>query len=697
MQFDPNLESPLLALLALVALGGWAVWSYARTRTPIGAGSRRLLLGLRLAASLLLSVMIGGFSLGLERVREKPPLLRVLVDASASMSRSAAGESGGVNRYDAARALLEAADRRWGERLRIEASAFGAGLMSGPLPETATGPLTDLGGALAALPPAEAGEALLILSDGCDTEGRLWSGRLDTGRRIHTLALGDSLSPPDLRIDRVDALPVLRKGRRLPLGVLIGAEGETPRSGHCVIRDDEKVLARQAWQMEPGESQARLSFGLDIEELGQHLLEIELKPDGQWDGDSSPENDRRLQSLRVVESRLKVLLLAGSPDWDLAALVQSLRGEETLALELITAGPDGVPRRTDTGEPWSPEEAPIHGLLLHSWHADWEPDLLDRLPLQGGVALLAGFLERPGRARLPTNWALDLAPAPPVGRELTAHWGEDAGRHPALAGALALGPLPREQAPLESVQRSPLAAGRVLLRAGGEPLLVTRELGGQRIALCGGRGFWRWSLRGEDGALLHAELFSGLLRWLARENPPERLAVSWEGEILASRPGLLHAEAFDEDFNPLRDAVLDWSIERVDTLVATGRFAPAGDEGFRAELPALPAGAYALSVGARLPSGERLERSLELPVLLPRGELMDLAARPETLRWLAARGGGAHLATGDLAELDAHLDFTPRAESSRRLMRLWQHPLAFLLLLGLLGLEWGLRKRFGMI
>ena len=697
LQLDPNLESPILALLAFLALGAWAIWSYARTRTPIGAGARRLLLGLRLAASLLLSAMIGGLSLGLERTSEEPPLLRVLVDASASMSRPEGPEPGGPSRYAAALDLLDGVESRWGDRLRIEATAFGADLMSGTMPARATAPFTDLGGALAALPPAEAGEALLVLSDGCDTEGRLWSGRLDRGRRIHAVALGDSLSPPDLRIERVDALPILRRGRRLPLEVLVGAVGETPRAGRCVIREGDRVLATEAWQLEPGESQARLPFSLEIEELGQHLLEIELRADGDWSGDSSPQNDRRLQTLQVVESRLKVLLLAGSPDWDLAALVQALRGEEALSLELVTAGPDGAPRRTDSGEAWSPEDEEVHGLLLHSWHADWEPDLLERLPLRGGVALLAGFLERPGRARLPAAWRLDLAPALPVGRELTASWGEDASRHPALTGARAAGALPREQAPLESVQRAPLAAGRVLLRAGGEALLMTRELGGQRLALCGGRGFWRWSLRGEEGGLLHAELFSGLLRWLARENPPERLALSWEGEILASTAGRLRAELFDEDFNPLGNGELEWSLERADTLVATGRFAPAGDAGFETELPALPAGAYALSVEARLPSGERLRRTLELPVLAPRGELMDLAARPETLRWLAARGRGEYIEAGDLARLDEHLDFTPRLESSRRLLRVWQHPLTFLLLLGLLGIEWGLRKRFGMI
>lgn len=693
MNLSPHLDAPILALAVLLVLGAWTWRAYARTLTPIGAARRRFLLALRLTASLLLALMLGGLSLGVERVSEEQPLLRVLVDASASMARPAAGEAGS-SRYDRARATVGEVEQRWGERLRIEARPFGDGLETGPLPESATAPVTDLGAALAALPPAIPGEALLVISDGCDTEGGLWSSRLDDGRVIHALALGDSLSPPDLRIERVEAMSILRKGRRLPLTVVLAAAGGAPRSGLCRIREGETLLAEVEWSLEPGEAQARLDFSLEVEGLGQHLLEVEVSGEGE---DRSPENNRRLHALRVVESRMKVLALAGRPDWDLAAIVQGLRGEEALALELVSAGPEGRLRRTATGADWLPDEEEVHGLLLHSWHPAWDADLLERLRLRGGALLMAGFLERPGRARLPADWRLDFEGTPATLREQSVEWGSGAARHPALQGAMVAGPRPREQPPLETVGFNPLVTGRALLSTGVDVVLATRELGGKRLATCSGRGFWRWALRGEGGALLHAELFSGLLRWLSREDPPERLVVEWGEALIASRPGRLSAEVFDADFRPQAEADLEWSLLRADTLLAAGRFAPGAEAAFAAVLPALPVGVYRLAVSADLPSGERLERELELPVLLPRRELSDLASRPETLRWLAARGGGQFILDGELAALDNHLDFTPRLQRSRSLRRLWQHPLAFLLILTLLGLEWGLRKRFGMI
>ena len=705
MQLDAQLAAPLAALLVGFALCGWAVWAYRRTLTPIGPARRRLLLALRLAASLLLALMLGGLDLVLERPHSTPPLLRVLVDASASMERPAGADSTGPSRYAGARALVDDVARRYRGRLRVEPAAFGMELREGELPARATAPLTDLGGALAALPPAEPGEALLLLSDGCDTEGGLWSSALERGRPIFAMALGDSVAPPDLRIDRVDALSVLRKGSRLPLTVDIAATGVTARQGRLRVTEGGRELAARDWLLEPGETGARLDLSLELDGVGEHMLELALEHAGP---DAAPGNDRRLLAVRVVESKLRVLVLAGRPDWDLSALMDGLRGEEALDLRLVTAGPDGGLRESPSGRPWTPEggagadgsdNGEIHGLVLHSWAPQWDPALLERLPLRGGVLIMDAFLARPGRARLPARWRVDVPGMAPPRREQVLDWGPDATRHPALQGALTLGIAPSALPAMVRVDRNPLADGRVLLAVGDVPVLAARELGGQRTVAASGEGFWRWRLQGDDGRLLYAELFSGLLRWVAREDPPGRLLVDWGDEpLMASQPGRLHAEVFDPDFRPVAGAALDWSLSRGDSLLAGGSFQPeAAAEGYAGQLPALPSGVYRLGLTATLPGGEQLSRRLELPVQPPRRELRELAARPETLRWLAARSGGELLAVGDLDGLDAALDFTPRASVARSVLRLWQHPLAFLLLLALLGLEWGLRKRFGMV
>ncbi|MBN2170965.1 MAG: hypothetical protein JW819_06580 [Candidatus Krumholzibacteriota bacterium] len=692
-----TLDRPLPALLVFLALAVWTLRIYARTQPPLPLARRAWLAGLRLAASLLLALMLGGLGWTRTATHREPPRLRILVDASASMGRADA--VGGAARYDRARALAVEAERRWRDRLDVSIQAFGAGLLAGEPPATPAAGATDLGAALAELPPPVEGEAVLLVSDGRDTEGALWASSLASGRPLHAILVGDTLPPADLRVDRVEALPVLRQGTRLPLTVEILCQGAAARQGTLRVSEGGATLVERPWRLPADEQRLRLEAPLILDAPGQHLLAIELLT---GEADAVPENDRVLLPLRVVEGRLRILILAGRPDWDLAALAHGLRGEAALELRLVGAGPRGELRDLATGAAWDPAAEPIHGLCLHSLHPAWPSDLLERLDLQGGVLLLGGALTGPA-VHLPPAWGLSVgrAAAPPR-PEREIRWGPDAARHPAVRGALAAGLDPRALGPWESIQGQPLDGGRALLTSGGRTVLATAERGGRRLAVLAGRGFWRWSLQPGDGALLLQELMSGLLRWVAREDPPARLSVTWEGEALsAGQPGHIRAELFDEDFAPLPGGILRWELREGRSLLAAGDFEPDAESGgYRGRLPALPGGRYQLGVTARTPAGESLTLERELPVLTPDREFRRPAAATDALRWLAAVSGGRFLvdAGGDvLAELAPVLDTSPRLRRRTVSTRLWQEPALFLLLLGVLAAEWALRKRLGMV
>ncbi len=696
MKLSLDLDHPLLALLVFAALAAWALRAYARSLPPLPAARRLTLTGLRLAASLLLALMLGGLGATLTQREEEPPCLRILVDASASMARPAGADSVSPSRYDLAREAAAAARERWAGRLDVSLQTFGLDLREGPPPERPAEAGTDLGGVLSSLPTPRPGESVLLLSDGRDSEGGLWASELAPGRRVHAVLFGDTLPPPDLRIERIDAAPLLRKGSRLLVSVEIVSQGGAAQSGAVEIREGGHLLAEQEWSLEGEAGFARCEIPVTPEETGRHLLEIRVRGDGP---DAAPENDRRLHTLRVVEGELRILVLAGLPDWDLSALMRGLSGERTLKLTLVTAGAEGGLRDAATGAAWEPGAEEYHGLLLHSLHPDWPPGLLGEVQVRGGALLMGALLTKPGSATLPREWGIDLRFASPRVTEAALDWGADAARHPALRGSVARAANPREHAPLTAVLANPLVGGRVLLRSGRRPVLATRVLGDRRLAVCSGRGFWRWPLQDDGGAALFEGIFSGVLRWLAREDPPDRLLVRWEDDALqAGRAGLLQAELFDEDFDPLAGARLSWRLRDDADLVAAGEFeAEPGAVGYRAELPALPEGVYRLEVEAQEPGGEILRRELELPVLPPERELLHPSASAETLRWLAGRSGGLFQAVPDLDALEGALDFTPLRRTLTRAVRVWQHPLLFLLLLALLAGEWGLRKRFGMV
>ena len=93
------------------------------------------------------------------------------------------------------------------------------------------------------------------------------------------------------------------------------------------------------------------------------------------------------------------------------------------------------------------------------------------------------------------------------------------------------------------------------------------------------------------------------------------------------------------------------------------------------------------------PSGER--PNAEAVVVQPPGELDRLRMNLEELKQAAESSGGQFYT---LATADRLLDELPAGErivinTPRPPQPLWNHLLAFLLVLGLLGSEWLLRKR----
>lgn len=693
MNLSLHLDRPLLFLGIWLALSLWALWIYARSRPDPGPRRRRLLLALRLTASLLLSLMIGGWSLHGQRSDRIKPGLTILLDSSASMALPpAAGEEG--SRYETALGYIEQLREGLGESADLEVLAFDEKLRPEGVPALAEGPATNLAAALEALPVSPAGHPLLILSDGQVTDADLWSA--PEGHPVFTVLFGDSLAPDDARLERVEGPPVLQRGERGLLTVEIQVAGEGARRGRLLLTEEGRTLLERDWNLPEGRRSLTLELPLSFDEPGTRILELVLIPEGP---DATESNNRRSVSFQVLDETLKVLVLAGRPDWDLSFLLAALREDPSLDLQLVTPAEGGRLLDADSGQLWSPAGQGYHALLIHS---------LPPFPLEGIGELLrpaGGLLLMPGvgaDATWPESW--DLAGVGPrgMGPEGAAlAWGREAGRHEVLRGLPQRGPSLAALPPLEAVGQWNLPPrSRSLIRAGTFPLLALRERAAGRQAFWTGEGLHRWGLRDEAAGDFLEDLFSGLLRWLGRPRAPHRIQILDEGQSLpAGRETELRSRLFATDFSVEMDGRLRWWIRREGELLASGRFEAPGESGddYRAALPALPAGRLDLQLRAETASGEVLERTLDLVLLPGSEETRRSEANPATLRWLAAIGGGIFQVEPDPAALLAELPLRERLERRGWSLRIWQHPLFFLLFLSLLALEWGLRKRFGMV
>ncbi len=688
MNFDLHLDRPLLFLAVLLPLVAWTVWVYLRTEPAPRSSHRRLLISLRLAASLLLALMLGAWSLEWTRKRSEAPRLQVLLDASASMSLPMENSSGSISRYQAALDLIDVLAEE--PELELKVASFGEGLIEGDPPATAEAAFTDFGAALEALPAARPGEKLLLLSDGQDRGGGLWAH--EASRPVLAMMLGDSMPQPDLRLARPRFPALLQLGERGTMQVEIQSVQGGARQGRIILREGEDLLHEQDWVMNEGPGLLEIDIPLHFEEEGTRRLSLELLGDGE---DANSSNNLQVFSLDVLDERLEILVLAGRPGWDLPFLLDALRGQENLGLRLIVGGPGGSPRDAETGEPWQPGEEPVDGLLLHSLQPGWGDWISSLDP--GGLFIGPGAM---GAAVYPEEWGLDLRHSPAREGEFPLRWAAEAFRHEAMgaleAKAGASAPLPA----LEALGSLDAPGLRSLIESEGRRVLGARVWKGQRQVFLAGEGLYRMALADEAGQENLAALYSGLIHWLSRRNPPERIQILPPERLRRSgRSTELRAGLFDAEFRRLEEGELRWTLREKGEWVASGSFNAPEREGddFRAQLPALPAADYSLELEAQLQSGESFERETEFPILPDVGEYARAEASPSALRWLAAVSQGEFFPG---VQEDALREALPREaqEQIRKIrLRIWDHPLFFLLFLGLLAAEWGLRKRYGLV
>lgn len=119
---------------------------------------------------------------------------------------------------------------------------------------------------------------------------------------------------------------------------------------------------------------------------------------------------------------------------------------------------------------------------------------------------------------------------------------------------------------------------------------------------------------------------------------------------------------------------------------------------FLADVDDLPPGRYTYAAramrGGRALGGAGGEVFVEARSL----EADDVGVSEDALRAIGRESGGAYVRATDAGLVDAarRLARTPRETTGPR-VELWSHPAALILALSLLGAEWFLRKRWGLL
>lgn len=744
---------PAWALAALcaatvlsVALASWGVRREPDARKRAALWALRALAGV---CALFFLLEPGLRKLQVARVRNR---VAVLVDRSASMGFPANAQ--GTTRNEVAAQVLERLAPQMDalkDRFAFEVQGFEPELApASPQALRATPPRagrTDLLGALRAVQASAGGggrklSGVLVLSDGADNaelaqgvQGRAKAALVDLELPVSTVRVGTD-APKDLAIDavRVDDFAFVRNA--VTADVEVRGRGFRGQRVTVVLKREGQVVGTREVAFESGDEVQKASFTFTPDQTGRfvYTVSVAVFPD-----EAVAENNTRAFVLKVIRDRVRVLLVAGRPTWDERFLRQLLRQDANV--ELISfyilrnqQDPSGV---VDESRELSLIPFPMNEIFREKLHTFdvvvflnfgyTEPQLsiqmyerdLESYIAKGGALALVGGDRSFSEARAPFTTlgdALPVVPAAPADvQAFKARLTPEGLRHPVTA--LAAGGLSTEAAwaalpPIPGANLTRARPGATVLldhpfaTVDGQsaPLLALWDYGRGRTLALMTDGAWQWAFASNASGQpsRHYERFwANALRWLVRDPDLTLMQVSADPPTVEpGRPVAVVVGARTPDYQPAQGADVTAQLIDVGTGAVVGQRSAvtSADGSARVEFPPPPPGAYKVQVKAQKADRALGEGQDAVAVRAVGQELADARIGQELLEDVAKLTGGKAFTAADVALSDVPLTEPPLVEVGRsKDQPIWDRWYWLLALVAVVGVEWGLRRRFGYV
>jgi hypothetical protein len=526
---------------------------------------------------------------------------------------------------------------------------------------------------------------------------------------VSAAAIGAPREPWDLAILGAVAAPFAVKGT--PAGVRVDLKTVLPEPAEARVDLllDGRAAAGETVKAGPASSALCVSR-FTPETLGRHRYTVRVS---SLPAEIVPaRNNSRDLVVNVREDKVRVLLLDWKPRWEtrfLLNILQRLDFVELNATIAVTREDAALARGIRKGT-WPQDRAtlalydlivigdiPANLLTAGEW-----ADLRDAVEKGGKTLCLLGGA---GGSVLPAGdvrqalWPLADAPVPSgpatAGPPTAGPAGDGAPSDPfCLTESGRLHPLTEAMARDFPVTGEagisglrPDTCALALAAPGGQPVIATRRAGKGQVLLVGDDRLWKRLNPGHLDA--HTALYVNLVSWAVEA---DRLAADGSEALLLDRHVLpagrgLQVWASAGATGTVVEAVIG---ERVVASRALERMRP-GAAFACATFPALPAG----DLRFRLQGGSVVSGTV---MVVDDSPELGLLARDDTV--LAALAGGSGGRVAEVTDVRRLLsEFAPRerVEKKERIWRLWDMPLVFAFLLGILTVEWIWRKWVGLV
>lgn len=711
--------SILLCILFLLILLGLTIIFYRHTLPPLPTARRLTLSALRSLALTLLLLVVFEPVVRIVHGTTQRPVLAVLIDESQSMTI----KDGSGDRAAQTRNLLQRNPfRPLPGDAAVEYYTFSSKVSEKPAasPDSLAfgGELTNIADALAGMKDQLAREniqAVAMISDGDYTAGRnpLYDAEA-LGIPVFTVGVGDTSDQKDILVENVFTNSIAYADTRLPIDAVIKSSGYGGENVTVTVSEGNRVLDTKLVALREGTREYPVRLFAEPKEEGVKKYTVSVS---KLAGEITEKNNQRSVYVKVLKSKLRVLLVAGAPNPDVAAVRQALAEDEHLTVRAFVQKKDGdyyegrigavALDSTDcivlVGFPSSSSTPAAIGEISTAIDGKNKPVLFVNAKTTDYSKLRT--IER----ILPFTWegvsTAEIAAFPAVPDRQKSHPLVTLEGSMTAEGWQQLPPIYLTQTQFRAKPEADvIASAKIQNVIVSEPLIAIRNISRQKSFAITGAAIWRWRLLAQDNVQTErffTLLMTNAIKWLTTEEDQKNVrVVPAEEAFTTAEAAAFTGQVYDEELQPVDGArvtvELSHGAEKFQ-MALTG----VGNGRYEGSIDGLGEGEYTYTAKASSDTRTYGEDKGRFSVGQMNVEFIETKMNNQLLEQVASRTGGKYYdvatANGIAVDLGKDVKFSAREITQASEIEIWNWKYIAAAVILLFAVEWFLRKRSGML
>jgi hypothetical protein len=504
---------------------------------------------------------------------------------------------------------------------------------------------------------------------------------------IYGLAVGDTTLKKDQLIKNVAYNELTFLNNEFPIEVDIEAFRLAGKTAVVQLLEDGKQIATQTLSHQNQfQSVHTLTFKLKAKKPGVREYRVQLS---SLPGEFSLRNNTKTIYIEVADSRHQILMLNNAPHPDMAAISNAMKGNENY--NMVSKTPAQV-----RGE--------IKNYDLIIWHEPsngFDPILLNEIKQSKTATwfIIGSQAEMSSIKQLPLGLNLQLRQQLEEVQtyvqdgftlfEADPKWLNIIEQFP---------PLQRRFGEINAFGSTQvLLKQRIGQIQKKEPLLTFSEVNQQRVACLLGEGIWRWKLQAYLKTQSH-DVFQSFIgqisNYLLVKKEGMGLRVQAPVRLDTDQDFVFNASFYNASLQAITSPKIDWELRNEKGQIRKGELQSKGAY-YQYNLGKLKPGRYTWKVQTKV-NGKIFVKSGKLIIEFIQLEQQESAARHATLEQLASQSGGKIYALKDyekmIKALEANENLIAVRSETHQFKDLNDYLWVFLMLVGLLSMEWFLRR-----